>query len=273
MDKEEERDPYSAGLSMPPVGDDPVPRSARPAAAPIISSSAAFATSARAPSSPRWRRRPAAAAPPRRPEPVAPLTDAAIAAAPNRISLKWNRRRRPGAGPSGSRCRPRARESMDKEEERDPYSAGLSMPPVGDDPVPRSARPAAAPIISSSAAFATSARAPSSPRWRRRPAAAAPPRRPEPVAPLTDAAIAAAPNRISLKWNRRRRPGGGPSGSRCRPRARESSDKEEERANDTTTATFMEDHGPLWSARRNEIMGRIIAMRTEAIWALARAIA
>ena len=42
---------------------------------------------------------------------------------------------------------------------------------------------------------------------------------------------------------------------------------------DTTTATFMEDHGPLWSARRNEIMGRIIAMRTEAIWALARAIA
>ncbi len=53
---------------------------------------------------------------------------------------------------------------------------------------------------------------------------------PERVAPLTDAAIAAAPNRISLEWNRRRRPGGGPSGSRCRPRARESSDKEEERA-------------------------------------------
>ena len=24
---------------------------------------------------------------------------------------------------------------------------------------------------------------------------------------------------------------------------------------DTTTATFMEDHGLLWSARRNEIMG------------------
>ena len=81
-----------------------------------------------------------------------------------------------------------------------------------------------------SAAFATSARAPSSPRWRRRPAAAAPPRRPERVAPLTDAAIAAAPNRIERKWNRRRRPGGGPSRSRCRPRARESSDKEEERA-------------------------------------------
>ncbi len=67
----------AAGLSMPPVGDDPVPRSARPAAAPTISSSAAFATSARAPSSPRWRRRPAAAAPPRRPERVAPLTDVA----------------------------------------------------------------------------------------------------------------------------------------------------------------------------------------------------
>ena len=45
----------------------------------------------RAPSSPRWRRRPAAAAPPRRPERVAPLTDAAIAAAPNRIERKWNR--------------------------------------------------------------------------------------------------------------------------------------------------------------------------------------
>ena len=99
------------------------------------------------------------------------------------------------------------------------------MPPVGDDPVARRRRAAAA-----AAAFATSARAPSSPRWRRRPAAAAPPRRPEPVAPLTDAAIAAAPNRISLKkWNRRR-PCGGPSRSRCRPRARESSDKEEERA-------------------------------------------
>ena len=81
-----------------------------------------------------------------------------------------------------------------------------------------------------SAAFATSARAPSSPRWRRRPAAAAPPRRPERVAPLTDAAIAAAPNRIERKWNRRRRPCGGPSRSRCRPRARELSDKEEERA-------------------------------------------
>ena len=32
-------------------------------------------------------------APPRRPERVAPLTDAAIAAAPNRIERKWNRRR------------------------------------------------------------------------------------------------------------------------------------------------------------------------------------
>ncbi len=69
---------------MPPVGDDPVARRRRAAAA-ATSSAAAFATSARAPSSPRWRRRPAAAAPPRRPEPVAPLTDAAIAAAPNRI--------------------------------------------------------------------------------------------------------------------------------------------------------------------------------------------
>ncbi len=54
-----------------------------------------------------------------RPERVAPLTDAAIAAAPNRISLKWNRRRRLGGGASGSRGRPRARESMDKEEERE----------------------------------------------------------------------------------------------------------------------------------------------------------
>ena len=66
----------------------------------------------------KGRRRPAAAAPPRRPERVAPLTDAAIAAAPNRIERKWNWRRRPCGGPSGSRCRPRARESMDKEEER-----------------------------------------------------------------------------------------------------------------------------------------------------------
>ena len=85
---------------MPPVGDDPVARRRRAAAA-ATSSAAAFATSARAPSSPRWRRRPAAAAPPRRPEPVAPLTDAAIAAAPNRISEKWNRRRRPVAAPAG----------------------------------------------------------------------------------------------------------------------------------------------------------------------------
>ena len=97
--------------------------------------SAAFATSARAPSSPRWRRRPAAAAPPRRPERVAPLTDAAIAAAPNRIERKWNRRRRPGGGPSRSRCRPRARESSDKEEERAPIALifrcrGLAMTPV-----------------------------------------------------------------------------------------------------------------------------------------------
>jgi hypothetical protein len=42
---------------------------------------------------------------------------------------------------------------------------------------------------------------------------------------------------------------------------------------DTTTATFMEDHGPLWSARRRKMMGEIDARRTEAIWALARAIA
>src|SRR5271157_5949734 len=71
---------------MPPVGDDPAARRRRAAVA--ATSSAAIATSARAPSSPRWRRRPAAAAPPRRPERVAPLTDAAIAAAPNRISSK-----------------------------------------------------------------------------------------------------------------------------------------------------------------------------------------
>jgi hypothetical protein len=54
------------------------------------------------------------------------------------FSLKWNRRRRPAGGPSGSRCRPRsgrrgprARESMDKEEERAPYTADLLMPRVG----------------------------------------------------------------------------------------------------------------------------------------------
>ena len=35
----------------------------------------------------------------------------------------------------------------------------------------------------------------------------------------------------------------------------------------------MQEHGARWLERRNEIMGRIIAMRTEAIWALARAIA
>ncbi len=135
---------------MPPVGDDPVPRSARPAAAPIISSSAAFATSARAPSSPRWRRRPAAAAPPSRPERVAPLTDAAIAAAPNRISLKkWNRRRRPCGGPSGSGCRPRsgrrrprAREAMDKEAEREALVSVRLRRAVGEDPILRCARPA-----------------------------------------------------------------------------------------------------------------------------------
>ena len=140
--------------------------------------SAAFATSARAPSSPRWRRRPAAAAPPRRPERVAPLTDAAIAAAPNRIERKWNRRRRPCGGPSRSRCRPRARESSDKEEERATLNRWsfqcrlLAMTPYL---AARGRRP------HPSAAFATSARAPSSPRWRRRPAAAAPPRRPERV--------------------------------------------------------------------------------------------
>src|SRR5208282_3653234 len=79
---------------MPPLGDDPVARRRRAAVA-ATSSAAAFATSARAPSSPRWRRRPAAAAPPRRPQRVAPLTDAAIAAAPNRISLVRNKKHFP----------------------------------------------------------------------------------------------------------------------------------------------------------------------------------
>ena len=65
--------------------------------------------------------------------------DAAIAAAPNRISLKWNRRRRPCGGPSGSRCRPRARESMDKEEERAPYAILRATSHVIVDPVANSA--------------------------------------------------------------------------------------------------------------------------------------
>ena len=42
---------------------------------------------------------------------------------------------------------------------------------------------------------------------------------------------------------------------------------------DTTTATFMEDHGPLWSAPRINLPHDFDARRTEAIWALARAIA
>ena len=42
---------------------------------------------------------------------------------------------------------------------------------------------------------------------------------------------------------------------------------------ETTKVDFMQEHGARWLERRNEIMGRIIAMRTEAIWALARAIA
>ena len=79
---------------------------------------------------PKLRWRPAAAAPPRRPEPVAPPTDAAIAAAPNRIERKWNRRRIAGGGRSRSRCRPRARESMDKEEER-AASENRSLPHKG----------------------------------------------------------------------------------------------------------------------------------------------
>ena len=165
---------------MPPVGDDPVARRRRAAAA--ATSSAAFATSARAPSSPRWRRR-------------------------TRISLKkWNRRRRPGGGPSRSRCRPLARlaSQSDKEERqrgtrplnRWSFNAALlAMTPwlAG----------AAARSTSSAAAFATIARAPSSPRWRRR---QQPQRRPGgPSRSLRDRrSDPAAPNRISLM---RRRPG------------------------------------------------------------------
>ena len=56
-------------------------------------------------------------------------------------------------------------------------------------------------------------RSPRAPELHRRPQpescpTSSPQRRPG--RPETDAAIAAAPNRISLKWNRRRRPGGGP---------------------------------------------------------------
>ena len=164
MDKEEEReDPSTADLAMPRVGDDPLPRGDR-------------SCGARAP-----------------------------AFAPNRISPKRNWRSAAQPARSGSRCRPRsgrrgprARESMDKEEEREePSTADLAMPRVGDDPLPRGDR-------------SCGARAP-----------------------------AFAPNRISPKRNRRSAAQPARSGSRCRPRsgrrgprARESMDKEEERERD-----------------------------------------
>ena len=72
---------------MPPVGDDPVPRRRRAAAA-ATSSAAAFATSARAPSSPRWR--PAAAAPPRRPETMTDVVrDIAFAFDLRQCATRW----------------------------------------------------------------------------------------------------------------------------------------------------------------------------------------
>ena len=87
------------------------------------------------------------------------------------------RRRRPAGGPSRSRCRPRsyrrgprARESMDKEEERaSPVQCDFDRA-VAKDPVPRCARPApptntiaagAAATTPSSSASGPNARAPS----------------------------------------------------------------------------------------------------------------
>ena len=90
-------------------------------------------------------------------------------------SPKINRRRRG----SDSRAPLGARARMGNDEQRGPYGADLSMPRVGDDPVARGAR-----RRPHDPSFAPNARAP-----------------------------AFAPNRISLKWNRRRRPAGGASGS------------------------------------------------------------
>ncbi len=202
---------------MPPVGDDPVARRRRSPRAPELHRR------------PDGDRRPAAAAPPRRPERVAPPTDAAIAAAPNRIEQN-------GIGDGGQVAAPAGR-AVDR------AHAGAALVRASQWIKRRNAPPK--PLVFQCRLLAMTpwlagARAPElhrRPDGDRRPAAAAPPRRPERVAPPTDAAIAAAPNRIEQKWNRRRRPGGGPSGSRCRPRscrrgprARESMDKEEERA-------------------------------------------
>ena len=113
---------------MPPVGDDPVAQCARPAPRrphhhhrhPPRTPELHRSPQNRNISKKNCSKKKLAKRRPGGPSGVAPLTDAAIAAAPNRIERKWNRRRRPGGGPNGSRCRPRARESMDKEEERAP---------------------------------------------------------------------------------------------------------------------------------------------------------
>ena len=125
----------------------------------------------------------------------------APAFAPNRISPKRNRRSAAQPARSGSRCRPRsgrrgprARESMDKEEEREPSTADLAMPRVGDDPLPRGDR-------------SCGARAP----------AFAPNR----ISPKRNRRSAAQPARSGSRCR--------PRSGRRGPRARESMDKEEER--------------------------------------------
>ena len=100
--------PYGADLSTPRVGDDPLARGARRRRRPHQQIGAAAAAPAPNPNSDGGQQ-------------AAPAGHAAD---------------RPRSGRRG----PRARESMDKEEERDPYGADLSMPRVGDDPVARGGR-------------------------------------------------------------------------------------------------------------------------------------
>ena len=111
---------------MPPVGDDPVARGARPAAAPH---------QRRPPRAPELHRRPDGDSRP----------TAADRPAPKRIE-------RNGTGDGGlgrpqrvarSASRAPIGEKDPPEEASAPRTAGLSMPPVGDDPVARGARPAA----------------------------------------------------------------------------------------------------------------------------------
>ena len=132
---------------MPPVGDDPVAQCARPAPRrphhhhrhPPRTPELHRSPQNRNISKKNCSKKKLAKRRPGGPSGVAPLTDAAIAAAPNRIERKWNWRRRPGR-PSGSRCRPRARESMDKEEERAAALPACCDRRVGEaDPVPESA--------------------------------------------------------------------------------------------------------------------------------------